>query len=227
MPAGILVYSPYCPFCELFRHGSALFKENGELIEVRGQGGGTESAWSIVRSICSAVKPKIPTFEIDISTISGWEKEEIAKMFIPVFSEEGFRRLRIPRQVVREELRKWVEVDEKKPLPLPGFLVKSTVPVKDRFFNLEVARTNPFIALDWSAARQCLRELARARIWERFIVLFGLRGKENTYENRELVLHRLFPINEVGKPSFESWIGCFNLVNHLKAENLMKWLKIT
>jgi len=204
MVVGILIHSIYCPNCELFKYGSVEVVRRNELMRFDGLGEGVESAYEIVREVCTAVG--IPIIDVDISQILGFSEDEPQTLAIPEVSEYGFRRKYIPRSVVREWVVEWTK---KSMIELPAFLIKSSI-ARDRYVNIEIALSNPVVALDWQAARQVLREIARAAIEEKLILL-----NMNSYEMREILLMRLFPINETGKPDVIKWIRGFVSLRHL------------
>jgi hypothetical protein len=210
MPVGILIYSPYCPKCEVFRYGSLEVYRGTEMFEVEGLGEGVESAFEIVRAVCTPVG--IPITEIDISQIYGWEEDEFHTLYIPEISEKGFRRRFIPRTTHREWIPQWIG---RSSIELPGFIIKSPI-ARDRYINIEIVLEKPSILMDWQAARQVLRTMARVAIEEKLILM-----KMNTYENRELLFNRLFPVNETGKVDVERWIRGFILLKHLKRRRVV------
>ncbi|RLI73082.1 hypothetical protein DRO97_08125 [Archaeoglobales archaeon] len=204
MVVGILVHSTYCPNCELFKNGIIEIERGGEMLEFKGLGRGVESAYEIVREVCTAVG--IPIIDIDISQILGYDEDEPQTLYIPEIGEKGFRRKYVPRSVIREWVSEWAK---KASIELPAFMIKSNI-AKDRYINLEVSLSDPVVAMDWQAARQVLREIARVAIEEKLILM-----KMNSYEMRELLLMRLFPVNETGKPDVIKWIRGFVSLRHL------------
>jgi len=205
MVVAIFIHSPYCPNCELFKYGSVELYRGGDVVRFDGQGRGVESAYQIVKEVCTAVD--IPVIDVDISQNLGWSEDEHVTMFIPEISEHGFRRKYLSRSITREQVSKWID---KSSIELPSFLIKSHI-ARDRYINIEISLSNPVIAMDWQAARQVLREVARAAIEERLKLL-----NRYSFEMQELLLARLFPINETGKPDVLRWIRGFVLLNHLR-----------
>jgi len=206
MVVGILIYSLYCSNCELFKHGSIEVERGDELLTYYGLERGVESAYEIVREVCTTVG--IPIVEAEISRIMGWTDDEAYTLYVPEVSKSrGFRRKFLPRTTIREWVVDWIQ---KHSIELPGFLIKSRI-AKDRYINLEVALSSPVVSIEWVAARQVLREIARTAIEER-LKLAGMYS----YELQELLLNRIFPVNETGKPDTLKWIRAFITLQHLK-----------
>jgi len=201
----IFVYSQYCPNCELFKYGYIEREFHGKLIRFHGLGKGVKSAYEIVKDVCTAVG--IPFVDMDISQVLGWGEDEAYTLYIPEVSERGFRRRFLSRTTYRYWIFEWFQKDV---IELPSFLIKSSI-ARDRHVNVEIALSDPAIPLDWSASRQVLRELARTAIEEQ-LILMGL----NSYELRELLLQRLFPVNETGETDVLAWIRGFIQLKHLK-----------
>jgi len=176
-----------------------------EMLVFEGQGEGVESAYEIIREVCTPVG--IPIIDADISQILGWDDDEYNSLSIPEVSRHGFRRKFLSSSVLRDAISIWVD---KSVIELPSFLIKSHI-ARDRYVNIEQRLDDPLISLDWQAARQVLREIARSAIEER-LRLFNMYS----YEMQETLLARLFPINETGKPNVIKWIQGFNLLNHVK-----------
>jgi len=205
MVVGIFIHSFYCPNCELFKYGSVIRYRGDEMFVFEGQGEGVESAYEIIREVCTPVG--IPIIDADISQILGWGEDEYNSLSIPEVSRHGFRRKFLSSSVLRDAISRWVD---KSVIELPSFLIKSHI-ARDRYVNLEQRLDDPLISLDWQAARQVLREIARTAIEEK-LRLFNMYS----YEMQETLLTRLFPINETGKPNVIRWIQGFNLLNHIK-----------
>lgn len=206
MVVGILIYSLYCPNCEFFKNGAVeQYRDNGT-IGFQGLDRGVDSAYSVIREVCEAVG--IPIIEVEISRIMGLHGDEAQTLYIPELEVgRGFRRSFIPRSVIREWIVEWIG---KANIELPAFLIKSRI-AKDRYINLEVTLSDPLLSIEWVAAHQVLRELARATI-EEHLRLAGVYS----YEYQELLLNRLFPVDEVGKPDTLRWIRSFVSLRHLK-----------
>ena len=205
MVVGIFIHSFYCPNCELFKYGSVIRYGGDEMFVFEGQGEGVESAYEIIREVCTPVG--IPIIDADISQILGWGEDEYNSLSIPEVSRHGFRRKFLSSSALRDAISRWVD---KSVIELPSFLIKSHI-ARDRYVNLEQRLDDPLISLDWQAARQVLREIARTAIEER-LRLFNMYS----YEMQETLLARLFPINETGKPNVIRWIQGFNLLNHIR-----------
>ena len=205
MVVGIFIHSFYCPNCELFKYGSVIRYRGDDVLVFEGQGEGVESAYEIVRDVCTPVG--IPIIDADISQILGWGDDEYNSLSIPEVSRHGFRRKFLSGSVLRDAVSRWVD---KSVIELPSFLIKSHI-ARDRYVNLEQRLDDPLISLDWQAARQVLREIARTAIEEQ-LRLFNMYS----YEMQETLLARLFPINETGKPNVIRWIQGFNLLNHIR-----------
>jgi len=205
MVVGLFIHSFYCPNCELFKYGSVIRYIGDEMFVFEGQGEGVESAYEIIREVCTPVG--IPIIDADISQILGWGEDEYNSLSIPEVSRHGFRRKFLSSSALRDAISRWVD---KSVIELPSFLIKSHI-ARDRYVNLEQRLDDPLISLDWQAARQVLREIARTAIEER-LRLFNMYS----YEMQETLLARLFPINETGKPNVIRWIQGFNLLNHIR-----------
>ena len=196
----VFVHSRYCPKCELAKYG-----------ETRGFGEVEygKSAIKIVREVCACIG--VPFTEVDV----GREYECVG---IPVLRRGGVT----TNYFVINHLAYWVsETIGKTKIELPGFMVRSSVNgVEDRFIELEMVTETPrgfpetMLYHDYTAARQCLRAMARTAIDEKLAVHFG----RVDFDLRERILEKLFPVNEEGavEPNMWRWIEAFIKLRNMK-----------
>lgn len=211
MVVAIFVHSSYCPNCELFKYGELEVHRGGKTLRFKGQGEGVESAYTIVKEVCTPVG--IPVVAVDMAQILGWSDDELSfsTLGIPEINKSGIFKT---KYLSASPKRHWItEVINKDVIELPSFVIKSNI-ARDRHVNIEIALSDPVVAMDWSAARQVLREVARAAIEEKL----RLAGRYSV-ELQELLLMRLFPVNETGKPDIIRWIRGFVNLRHLRASS--------
>ena len=205
MVAGILIYSLYCANCELLREGEVRLERAGHELIIKGQGAGIESGFATVRDVCSAVG--IPVIAVDIGRIMGYEDDEAYTLHITALTKNGLRHRFVPQSIYYDWVIEWSNKDV---IELPSFIVKSPI-AKNRYITLEPRLDDPFIPLEWVAARQMLRVIARVAIEEKLMIA-------NTYsfELVENILNRLFPVRETGKVDPIRWIRSFLMLQKLK-----------
>jgi len=196
----VFIHSKHCPKCEIFRFGS-LITPKGIITDNIPE----RSPYEIIKQVCELVT--IPLTEVDVS--DEYELSNTPKLVKGV----------LRRGVIATNINKfWLgEVLSRGSIELPGFLILSNI-TKNRYVSVEIvteAKSSEAIVISkWSAAKQCLRAMARTAIEERLIVT----GMNPTPDLVEYLLQRLFPVDEEGEPNVWKWVRGFLHLRHVRVK---------